>query len=73
MLSSARIRITETASEGEGEYDETCGENFISHSIQSDFEILCEHRFSVTVLRAIVRGRDSEENYLNHLTVFSSH
>ena len=36
-------------------------------------EIPCEHRFSVTVLRDLGRGRNSEEKYFKHLTGFSSY
>ena len=43
--------LTETASEGEGEYVETGRENFVSRSIQCNSEIPCERRFSVSVLR----------------------
>lgn len=57
--------LTETATEGEVEYDETCRENFVSRSSQSNFDIPCEHRFSLTVLRDLARGRDSEEKYFN--------
>ena len=61
--------LTETATEGEVEYDETCRENFVSRSSQSNFEIPCEHRFSLTVLRDLARGRDSEEKYFIQLTL----
>ena len=65
--------LTETASEGEGEYVETGRENFVSRSIQCDIEIPCEHRFSVSVLRDLARTRDKEKKYFSHLTGFSSY
>lgn len=65
--------LTETASEGEGEYDETGRENFVSRSIQSNIEIPCEHRFSVSVLRDLVHRRGNEKKYFSHLTGFSSY
>jgi len=65
--------LTETASEGEGEYDETGRENFVSRSIQSNIDIPCEHRFSVSVLRDIVHRRGNEKKYFSHLTGFSSY
>jgi len=63
----------ETASEGEGGYDETGRENFVSHSIQSNIEIPCKHRFSVSVLKDLVHRRDNEKKYFNHLTGFFSY
>ena len=65
--------LTETASESEGEYDETGRENFVSRSIQSNIAIPCEHRFSVSVLRDIVHRRGNEKKYFSHLTGFSSY
>ena len=65
--------LTETASEGEGEYDETGRENFVSLSIQSNIEIPCEHKFSVSVLRDLVHRRGNEKKYFSHLTGFSSY
>lgn len=65
--------LTETASEGEGEYDETGRENFVSRSIQSNIEIPCEHTFSVSVLRDLVHRRGNEKKYFSHLTGFSSY
>ena len=61
-----------TASEGEGEYDETARENLVSRSIPSNIEIPCGHSFSVSVLRDIARTRDNEGKYFNHLTGFST-
>ena len=46
--------LTETVSEGEGEYDETSRENLIRFPFSS-----VKHRFSVTVFRDLARGRDS--------------
>ena len=65
--------LTETASESEGEYHETGRENFVSRSIQSNIEIPCEHRFSVSVLRDMVHRRGNEKKYFSHLTGFSSY
>ena len=65
--------LTETASEGEGEYVETGRENFVSRSIQCNIEIPCEHRFSVSVLKDLARTRDKEKKYFSHLTGFSSY
>lgn len=61
--------LTETTYEGEGKYDETARENFVLHSIQSNIEIPCGHRFSVGVLRDLACSRDNEGKYFNHLTV----
>ena len=55
--------LTETAFDGGGEYNETSRENFVSRSIESDFEI---YRFAVTVLRDLAQGRDNEEKNFNH-------
>lgn len=65
--------LTETACEGEGEYDETGRENFVSRSIQSNIEIPCDHRFSISVLRNLARTRGKEEKYFTHLTGFASY
>ena len=64
--------LSETASEGERECGETSRVNFVSRSIQSNFAIPREHRFSVTVFRDLARGGDSEKKYINDLTGFSS-
>ena len=51
----------------ESELTETASES------ESNIEIPCEHRFSVSVLRDIVHRRGNEKKYFSHLTGFSSY
>ena len=46
--------LTATASEGEGEFDETARDDFISRGIQLDLEVPCTHRFSIDILRSLL-------------------
>ena len=42
--------LNDAASEGEGKFDLTDKEDFVSRATQVDVEMLCNHRFSVRVL-----------------------
>ena len=65
--------LTDTASEGEGKFDFTDKEDFVSRATQVNVEILCDHRFSVRVLLDLADTQAREENYFNHLTGFNSY
>lgn len=65
--------LTDTASEGEGKFDLTDEEDFVSRATQVNFEIPCDHRFSVRVLLDLADTQAHEENYFNHLTGFNSY
>ena len=65
--------LTDTASEGEGKFDLTDKEDFVSRATQVNVEIPCDHRFSVRVLLDLADTQAREENYFNHLTGFNSY
>ena len=65
--------LTDTASEGEGKYDLTDKEDFVSRATQVNVEIPCDHRFSVRVLLDLANTQAREENYFSHLTGFNSY
>lgn len=65
--------LTETASEGEGEFDLTDKEDFFSRATQVNVEMPCHHRFSVRVLLDLADTEAREEHYFNHLTGFRSY
>lgn len=65
--------LTDTASEGEGKFDLTDKEDFVSRATQVNVEIPCDHRFSVRVLLDLADTKAREENYFNHLTGFHSY
>ena len=67
-----KSELTEAASGGDREHDETGRENFVSRSIQCNIETPCEHRFSKRVLRDLARSTGNETKYFSHLTGFSS-
>ena len=61
------------ASEGEGKYDLTDKEDFVSRATQVNVEISCDHRFSVRVLLDLADTQAREENYFSHLAGFNSY
>lgn len=65
--------LTDTASEGEGKFDLTDKEDFVSRATQVNVEMPCDHRFSVRVLLDLADTQAREENYFNHLTGFNSY
>ena len=64
--------LTDTASEGEGKFDLTDKEDFVSRATQVNVEIPCDHRISLRVLLDLADTQAREENYFNH-TGFNSH
>lgn len=65
--------LTDTASGGEGKFDLTYEEDFVSKATQVNVEIPCDHRFSLRVLFDLADTQAREENYFNHLTAFNSY
>lgn len=65
--------LTDTASEGEGKFDLTDKEDFVSRATQVNVEMPCDHRFSVRVLLDLADTQARKENYFNHLTGFNSY
>ena len=48
-----------TASEGEGQFDETDKDNFISRGLQVDMEVPCLHSFSINMLKSLCENPQS--------------
>ena len=65
--------LTDTASEGEGKFDLTDKEDFVTRATQVSVEMPCNHRFSERVLLDLADTQAREENYFNHLTGFNSY
>ena len=65
--------LNDAASEGEGKFDLTDKEDFVSRATQVNVEMPCNHRFSVRVLLDLADTQAREENYFHHLTGFNSH
>ena len=63
--------LNDTASEGEGKFDLTGKEDFVSRATQVNVEIPCDHRFSVRVLLDLADTQAREDNYFNHLSGFN--
>ena len=63
---------TETASGGEGDYEEGQG-GVTSRAIQVDVELICNHRFSVAILRSFCTTDTKEKKYFMLYTGFKSY
>ena len=65
--------LTATASEGEGQFDETDKDNFISRGLQVNMEVPCLHRFSINMLKSLCENPQKEVKYFSHFTGFKSY
>ena len=63
---------TETASGGEGDYEEGQG-GVTSRAIQVDVELICNHRFSVAILRSFCTADTKEKKHFMLYTGFKSY